>query len=258
MRLTKEGPLLGQAGIEAVDGGRGHVRDHPRPGKVCDPDGLEQSPGARCTGHVDSLGRAVVVSAVALLVLAGCTATSPAPDADGDEMETQAFEVTRDSDSGPRACQPQAVGELMVGFLQKVNAGSDPTSSFASSFQWYSMTEGDPRNGGRHFVTYKRDELSDYFKARARHDESMRLIELSLNYEDERNISHIQYVIERTADDTARFGTMVSGKGAVACGEGKIELLSMGMAKDIMDGMGPLCPKPEERELDAAVICDRA
>ena len=172
-------------------------------------------------------------------------------------METQAVLVTRDSERGPTACQPEAVGELIVRFLQKVNAGTDPTSFFASSFQWYSMTEGNPDDGGRHFVTFNRDELEDYFERRAGHDESIKLIELSLNYEAERNISHITYVIERTADDTARFGTMVTGKGDIACAEGKIEMLSMGMAKDIMDGVGPYCPKPEDQRDDVGVVCAR-
>lgn len=145
----------------------------------------------------------------------------------------------------------------MVSFLHDVNRGTDPSSWFASSFKWYSMTEGDPDDGGRHFVTFKRTELDDYFERRTNHDESMKLIELSLIYEKQRNVSHIQYVIERTADDTAQYGTMVTGKGAIACDEGKIKLLSMGMAKDIMVGIGALCPKPEERDVDAAVICGR-
>ena len=206
---------------------------------------------------MNALVRGAVASGLALLVLAACTAASPAPDSDGDEMETQAFEVTRVSQDGPTTCRPEAVGGLMVDFLQKVNAGSDPTGSFASSFQWYSMTEGDPRADGRHFVTYERDELAAYFERRASHDESMKLIELSLDYEKDRNISHIQYVIERTADDTARFGSMVTGKGAIDCEEGKIELLSMGMAKDIMNGFGPLCPRSEEPDEDVAVVCAR-
>ena len=218
---------------------------------------LEPTAVSRCTDAMDPRARGIAASAVALLGLVGCSPASPALDVDGDEMDTQAFEVSRDSEEGPAACQPQAVGELMVDFLHKVNAGLDPTSSFASSFQWYSMTEGNPRNGGRHFVTYERDELDDYFDRRAAHDESMKLVELSLDYEEERDISHITYVIERTADDTARFGTMATGKGAIACGEGKIELLSMGMAKDIMDGMGPYCPEVEEQHEDVAVVCAR-
>lgn len=206
---------------------------------------------------MNPLAQAIAASAVALLTLPSCSPASPAPDGEGDEIGTQAVIVTRDSEEGPTACQPHAVGELMVGFLQKVNAGSDPTSSFASSFQWYSMTEGGPRNGGKHFVTYQRDELDDYFERRAGHDESMRLIELSLDYERERDISHISYVIERTADDTARFGTMVTGKGAIACDEGKIELLSMAMANDIMDGVGPYCPEAEGADESVAVVCAR-
>jgi hypothetical protein len=146
----------------------------------------------------------------------------------------------------------------MVSFLHDVNTGTDPTSRFASSFQWYTMTEGNPRDGGRHFETFERTELNDYFDRRGTHDESMKLIELSLIYEKDRNISHIQYVIQRSADDTAPFGTMVTGKGAIACGEGKIELLSMGMAKDIMDGIGPICPVPDPHDRTTAVICASA
>lgn len=237
------------------------IRTTARPGALAsglhDAHQLESSPVPRSTGGVNPLARPIAASAVALLALLGCSPASPAPDVDGDEIETQAFEVTRDSERGPAACKPQAVGELMVGFLQKVNAGTDPTNLFASSFQWYSMTEGNPDDGGRHFVTHERDQLDDYFERRANHDESMKLIELSLDYEAERDISHISYVIARTADDTAKFGPMVTGKGAIACGEGKIELLSMGMAKDIMDGIGPYCPKPEEQDDDVAVVCAR-
>ena len=145
----------------------------------------------------------------------------------------------------------------MVGFLQRVNAGIDPTGSFASSFQWYSMTEGNPKDDGRHFVTFERDELAEYFEGRAAHDETMKLVSLSLDYEAERDISHITYIIERTADDTAEFGTMVTGKGAIACGEGKIELLSMGMAKDIMEGVGRYCPEPEAPDANVAAVCAR-
>lgn len=213
---------------------------------------------SRCTRTVNPLRPAILAIFVSTVAIGACSPTPPAPEVDGDEMETQAVVVTRDSERGPAACQPEAVGELMVDFLQKANAGTDPTSSFASSFQWYSMTEGNPKNGGRHFVTYERDELADYFERRASHDESMKLIELSLDYEAERDISHITYVIERTADDTARFGTTVTGKGAIACGEAKIELLSMVMAKNILDGGGPSCPEPEEPDEDVAVICARA
>jgi len=217
----------------------------------------------RCTWRMNLALRGFSAAAVIALIASACSPATRTPDArssggDVGPIGTQAFVVTRDSGEGPASCRPPAVGELMVSFLHDVNTGADPTSRFASSFQWYSMTEGNPRDGGRHFVTYKRTELDDYFDGRATHDESMKLIELSLNYETDRNISHIQYVIQRSADDTASFGTMVTGKGAIACDEGKIELLSMGMAKDIMDGIGPFCPAPDWRDRKTAVICASA
>lgn len=203
-----------------------------------------------------------MLPALALLVLACSPSTrssdAPPSRADVEPSETQEVVVTRDSDVGPPSCRPSAVGESMVGFLHDVNTGTDPTSRFASSFQWYSMTEGDPEDGGRHFVTFKRTELDEYFERRASHGESMKLIELSIDYEKKRDSSHIQYLIERRADDTAQYGTMVTGKGVIACEEGKIELLSMGMAEDIMVGIGPICPEPAEHDRNLAVVCSRA
>lgn len=199
--------------------------------------------------------RALSAYAVIALVASACSPANPTSDDDGDAIETQRVVVTRDSDSAPASCRPSAVGDLVVGFLQTVNAGTDPTASFASSFQWYSMTEGDPRRDGRHFVAYDLTKLSKYFDKRVAQNESMKLLELSVQYDRARDLGHIQYVIERRADDTSDFGTIATGKGAIACAEGKIELLSMGMAKDIMVGIGPLCPEPQQPEPNAAVVC---
>lgn len=119
------------------------------------------------------------------------------------------------------------------------------------------MTEGDPRRGGRHFVAYDLTKLSRYFDQRAAQDESMKLLELSVQFEPARNVGHIQYVIERRADDTSDYGTIATGKGAIACAEGKIELLSMGMAKGVAADIGSLCPEPEQPEGNAPVVCAR-
>ena len=84
----------------------------------------------------------------------------------------------------------------------------------------------------------------------------MKLIELTVKYERQRDLAHITYLIERTADDTARFGKMAVGKGAVACSEGKIELLSMGMDKGFPPpGSDRSCPEPRSPQPDSAVIC---
>ena len=141
--------------------------------------------------------------------------------------------------------------------MHSVNAGTDPTVSFSSSFQWYSVTEGNPRAGGRHFVAYDLDKLSRYFDERAAQNESMKLLELSVKYERARGIGHIQYVIERHADDTSAFGTVAHGKGAISCDEGKIELMSVGMNRVAKAQLG-LCPEPEQRDDGTAVVCAAA
>lgn len=201
--------------------------------------------------------------AMAALALTGvaCSDATPAREGAAAEPERQSIVVTRDSDAGPEKCHPEAVGELMVSFLHDVNSGKDPTRWFASNFEWYSMTEGNPRDDGRHFVTYQRDELADYFRRRAAHAESMKLLGMSVKYDEGRNISHLVYWIERTADDTDEFGRIATGKGAVVCGEGKILLLSMGMAKDITEDKRPgdrltmPCAEPGHKTTDAALVC---
>lgn len=209
------------------------------------------------------MARTLLAIAMAALAVTGaaCSDATPARESPAGEVQRQRIVVTRDSDVAPEKCQPDAVGELMVSLLHDVNNGSDPTRWFASSFEWYSMTEGNPRADGRHFVTYQRDELDDYFRRRASHAESMKLLGMSVRYDEGRNISHLVYWIERSADDTAEFGRIATGKGAVVCDEGKILLLSMGMAKDITDGKRPgdrlemPCAKPGRKATNAALIC---
>lgn len=210
----------------------------------------------RCTRGVNLHVRRLSAYTLIALVVSSCsTAEPPAPNG-SDVEEPQEVLVTGDSGDAPASCRPSAVGELMVRFLHAVNtASADPSAFFASSFQWYSMTEGNPRKNGRHFVAFDLPKLSKYFEDRSAQNESMKLLELSVQYEPGRDLGHIQYVIERRADDIQNVGPVATGKGAVACAEGKIELLSMAMAKDIGAGVGPLCPESEEPPPDAARVC---
>ena len=217
---------------------------------------MEHHGWSRCTQKVKR-----VRIWVTFLVIAGCSTDTSLGQRALDPPEKQRIAVTGDSDSAPRICEPEAVGELMVSFLHDVNRGEDPTQWFASGFEWYSMTEGNPRGDGRHFVTYQREELEEYFRRRAAHSESMKLLGMTVQYDEGRNISHLTYWIERTADDTTDFGNIATGKGAVDCEEGKILLLSMGMAKDITQGRRPgetlvmPCAESGQNVTDVALVC---
>jgi hypothetical protein len=194
---------------------------------------------------------------LAALVLAACTPTSGSVDSDSQSESSQEVIVTRDADSGPLSCRPAAVGQVTVELLDAISTGStDPSTLFASSFQWYSMTEGNPRKGGRHFVAYDLAKLERYFEGRHEQNEAMKLLELSVQYDPGRDLGHLILLIERTADDVKDvFGATAMGKGAVACGEGRVEVLSMAMSKSTATLMRPLCPESEEPLAGAAAVC---
>lgn len=195
--------------------------------------------------------------AFALAAMGACspaTSSSEVPVTDTGPPR-QSFVVSSEKGSAPDTCRAEAAGELMVNFLHDVNTGADPTRWFASTFEWYSMTEGNPRKGGRHFVTYDRADLADYFAKRAEHDESMKILGLSVQYDRDRNIGHLVFELKRTADDTEKFGRIAHGKGAIDCDPGKIMMMSTGMSKGIADDMSLPCPKPEKPERNVAVVC---
>jgi hypothetical protein len=169
--------------------------------------------------------------------------------------------VTRDSARGPSSCGPGAVGELLVDFLYAINSGKEPIDDyFVSDMQWFSVTTGNPRAGGSHFVAYNKRELRRYFAERAELHEQWRLIAVDVDYERRRNLGHISYVIERRADDLKPFERRAHGKGAIDCTTGKIVAWSMGVPKGVQEGPstpGLPCPQPRRSGSDIAVACTR-
>lgn len=94
------------------------------------------------------------------------------------------------------------------------------------SFQWYSVTEGNPQHGGRHFVAYNRPTLLAYLAARQQHHERLQLLALDASGGSWHGGVDIGYTLSRQADDLPE--RMVTGKGAINCDNQTIFVWSMG------------------------------
>lgn len=208
-------------------------------------------------------------AALLLFALCACSGSTTSQEARGPLTTTRQMRdddpagqpsvlVTRDSDRGPSSCRPGAVGELLVDFVHAVNSGGEPIDDyFVSDMQWFSVTTGNPRAGGSHFVAYDKRKLRRYFEERAALHERWRLIAVDVAYERRRNLGHISYFIERSADDLKGFERRALGKGAIDCATGKIVVWSMGARKGAPSNPGSLCPQPGRKGTDIAVACAR-
>ena len=205
---------------------------------------------------------------VALALQAACDAparpeTQPAASAPTtspqDQITAQQVRVTRDDQRGPAACSPEKVGELIVGFFGAINEGSVEASKFfARDMEWYSINEWSPKGGKRHFVSYEYepDELESYFERRIKQHEQLHLLEIDVAYERARNLGHVAYAIERTADDLPSSSPIVIGKGAIDCETGTIAVWSM--SHDTRFQRAPaICPGEADPPM-IAIACARA
>lgn len=156
--------------------------------------------------------------------------------------------ITRDERSFPRPCRALHAARMTMDFLDAVEDGdTDRIEGFFSEdeFQWYSVTEGNPREGGRHHAVRDRDDLAAYFEARFAAGESMELTSLRITFDPRRDLGHMNFVVRRTADDLAGLGIrgdVATGKAGIDCGDGKIIAWSMGMATGAGRGGKTLCP----------------
>ena len=208
----------------------------------------------------------VSVATAALLITAACSsvpeteANEPAPDPSNPTMrlsESQDIRVTRDADRGPQACRPQQVGETVIAFFNAVNRSEveEALKYLAPELGWYSVTEGNPRDGGRHFVAYDANKLRNYMQRRVRVDERMHLLEIDVDYERARDIGHVAYNLLRTAKDLTDYAPEVGGKGAIDCASGRIAVWSMAQGpKRLL--VGGLCPGQADPPA-LAVACAR-
>lgn len=171
---------------------------------------------------------------------------------------SQTVRVTRDDHSGPETCRPLKVGELIVSFFGAFNEGAvDAAAYFSPEMQWYSVSEWTRARGKRHFVSYGYDpaKMHSYFQRRASHNEHLRLFEIDVDFEQERNLGHVGYSLARTADDLPRSRPIAMGKGAIDCDSGTIAVWSM--SHDVRFQRLPgLCPgRPQSRR--EALACTR-
>lgn len=173
------------------------------------------------------------------------------------QLVSQEIRVTRDTSRGPDYCHPENVGSLVANFFAAVNGGEADrvTDSFTSELGWYSVTEGNPRNGGRHFVAYEPSKLRTYFEDRVSHNERMYLIEIDVAYERAGNLGHVAYSLLRSGDDLTEYAAEAGGKGAIDCKSGRIEVWSMGQGPKPQP-IGDLCPgEPDPPQI--AIACAR-
>lgn len=210
--------------------------------------------------YVNSSGLIALATAV---VFGACTSApqsvtgplagrDPSPEA----RLTQQVRVTRDATAGPLHCRPEQVGRLVVDFFAAVNRGhlADIMRAFTKKNGWYSVTEGNPRNGRRHFVAYRPAKLRSYFKARIRQHERMHLVEIDVGYERPGNLGHVAYSLIRSADDLDGYAEEAAGKGAIDCASGRIAVWSMGQIKKPIPGN--LCPGTPDPPA-VAIACAR-
>jgi hypothetical protein len=183
---------------------------------------------------------------IACAVLGGCAADEGKPRVAAAPVPSDVL-VTRDDPSLPAACRPRALALRIGDFLDAVSRGDPEAARFvAPSGGWYSASEG----GVRHFVAYDRAKLTPYFERRHEHGERMRLLELAVGFAN--GLGHIEFRVERRADDLRRLGvvgTVAHGKGAVNCFTRQIVVWSMGMPiRRVPDYV--ICRPPR----DAAVV----
>ena len=191
-------------------------------------------------------------AAATLLILGACTSgpdsvgDRPGPEA-SDTTEASAVKqqirVTRDTDRGPEVCRPQQVGETVVDHFDAINEGdADRAMNFVTPERgWYSVTEGNPRDQGRHFVARDSGKLRDYLHERVRQEERIYLVEIDVDYERASNIAHVAYGFHRTALDLADYAPEGGGKGAIDCDTGLISVWSMAHRNEVVP-LGDLCP----------------
>jgi hypothetical protein len=148
---------------------------------------------------------------------------------------------------------------LVVGFFAAINEGAVEASRFfAPDMEWYSVTGWSRAAGKRHFVSngYDPEKLESYFQRRAEQQERVHLLEMDVAHEAARDIGHVAYTLERTADDFPHSYPLVIGKGAIDCDTGRIAVWSM--SHDTRFQTAPaLCPGEAEPP-EVAIVCARA
>jgi hypothetical protein len=223
----------------------------------------------RVAGCIEDV-RTRVTALLASACLTGCAADAGAPRNDPQQAARAGSEpalgkparvvVTRDDSGLPPGSRPRPLARRIDSFLDTFNSGDPSAARFVAPERaphggWYSVTDA----GSRHFVATDRTTVARYFARRHAHGERLRLLELTVGFSS--GIGHIEFRLDRRADDLRRHGittTIAWGKGAVDCSTGQIVVWSLGMHAGRRDPHAgfEICPRPR-RATAAILACAR-
>jgi hypothetical protein len=202
----------------------------------------------------------VPVATATATVALDAAATEP-----GGEEQPEVI-VTRDNGNLPPDCGPRAVAGLLLRFLNAWNHGdqaqlaeliADQSGVREESFQWYSVTEGDPSKEGRHFVTFRPEGVLEYASERYTQREQLQLLSVDVGAG-----GNFGFALLRQADDLQPdLEALAHGKGAIDCAAGRIRVWSMGIPAGGDPPVLPFgpCPEPAANiDTVAVVACTRA
>jgi hypothetical protein len=156
--------------------------------------------------------------------------------------------VIGDDSAFGAGCRAQDVAQVVMGFLDAFNRGEQTElgTFIGQAFQWYSVTEGNAPQAGRHTVVRTKTDVLMYFAQRHQQHERIQLQEMNISYEESRNLAHIGYVLTRYADDLEpKLDTKDNrtvGKGAISCTDQTIVVWSMGT--DLTSDQNAATPSP--------------
>lgn len=195
------------------------------------------------------------------------------PAASGPYDPPVAVLVTRDDPGLPSGCRPWQVAGLITSFFDAFNRGAQdqlahfwmlPRPSDAQGQTWYSVTEDDPKQGGRHFVAYNQSDLLAYFAKRIAQRERLQLVMVDVGQERGGDVG-ISYVLVRRADDLKPgLGGpewFAEGKGMINCEKQVLLVWSMAQNSGTPEEIVPFwpCPKPPDWSPGTSVIaCSRS
>lgn len=251
--------------------------------------GLRLSPalaGARKGSALRRLGRGCAAASLGLLV--GCSApvtnlappvdapatAAPAPpistsDGTPSAQPTATVErpvqivVTRDGPRRPAGCGPREAARLLLEFLGAANVGDQERLAqfFGPGFQWYTVTEGDPKNGGRHRLASTRSDALTYLAETMALGEEQRLLAVGVGPGGRG--AGVGFVLRRRAADLSPAGAehVAHGKAEMDCAQRTMDVWSMSslpVSSQPPNDSGPCPPAAGGRPAAAVIACTRA
>ena len=172
----------------------------------------------------------------------------------------------------PPGCSPLEVTRRVVSFF--ATAESEPPEALLAffaepaAFKWISMSEGNSRRGGRHFVAYEGEGAVAYYLRRRAYRERIKVLMVEVGANSTTNEAGVSLVIQRTATDfKPTWGgraRVADGKATFGCHDGTLRVLSLGMddwrgRSAVPSVVGWPCPKPRQwKPLVHLVACGRS